>query len=134
MSSLQAFLHPIKSDNKKVIISNRFMEEGKVASFEIRAISEKENGQLMRKYTKKDKNGREILDRTEYAHALVANAVVFPDLANAQLQKAYGVLGEASLLTEMLNIGEFAALSQEVSSLSGLDKEINEDIEEAKNE
>lgn len=133
MSSLKAFLKPIQVENKDVIVSNRFVEDGKVVPFVVRPISEKENGLLMKKCTKKDKAGRETLDRTEYAHALVATAVVFPDLKSAELQKAYGVLGESSLLTEMLNIGEFAVLSREVTSLSGLDQDINDDIEEIKN-
>jgi hypothetical protein len=133
MGSLNAFLHPVQVENKEVIISNRFMEDGKPVPFVIRPITEKENGQLMRKYTKRDKSGREVLDRTEYAHALVASAVVFPDLANAELQKEYKVLGETSLLIEMLNIGEFAMLSQVVSELSGLDRDINKDVDEVKN-
>lgn len=133
MGSLNAFLNPVKVENKKVVISNRFLEDGKPVPFEIKPITEKENGFLMKKYTKKDKTGRESLDKTEYAHALVASAVVFPNLASVELQKAYGVLGESNLLTEMLNIGEFSDLSQAVSELSGLDKDVNDDIEEVKN-
>lgn len=135
MSSLKAFLNPVKIENKEVIVSNRFVEDGKPVPFVIRPISEKENAQLIKKFTKTDKKtGQERLDRTEYSHALVASAVIFPDLKNAELQKAYGVLGEATLLGVMLNIGEFATLSQAVSELSGLDDDINEDIEEVKNE
>ena len=133
MSSLNAFLHPVQVENKEVIVSNRFMEDGKPVPFIVRPITEKENGQLMRKYTKKDKSGRDVLDRTEYAHALVASAVVFPDLTNADLQNAYHVLGENALITEMLNVGEFAVLSQAVSEVSGLNQTINKDVEEAKN-
>jgi len=33
----------------------------------------------------------------------------------------------------MLLIGEFAALAEEVRTLSGLEEDINDDIEEAKN-
>jgi hypothetical protein len=135
MSSLKAFLNPVKIENKEVVISNRFVEDGKPVPFVIRPISEKENAQLIKKYTKTDKKtGQERLDRTEYSHALVASAVIFPDLKNAELQNAYGVLGETSLLGVMLNIGEFATLSQAVTELSGLDGDINEDIEEVKNE
>lgn len=135
MSSLKAFLNPVKIENKEVVVSNRFVEDGKPVPFVIRPISEKENAQLIKKFTKTDKKtGQERLDRTEYSHALVASAVIFPDLKNAELQKAYGVLGETSLLGVMLNIGEFATLSQAVSELSGLDDDINEDIEEVKNE
>ena len=73
------------------------------------------------------------MDRTAYTHALVAAAVVYPDLKSAELQKAYGVLGEAELLNAMLTIGEYATLSQAVTELSGLDEDINDLIEEAKN-
>ncbi|PNT91412.1 phage tail assembly chaperone [Clostridium thermosuccinogenes] len=134
MSSLKAFLNPIKVENKEVIVSNRFQEDGKPVPFVIRPITQKENEELIRKYTKKDKKGQETFNRTEYIHALTASAVVFPDLKNAELQKSYGVLGEAELIKTMLYVGEFAELAKEVQALSGLDVDINEDIEEVKNE
>jgi hypothetical protein len=133
MGSLNAFLHPVQVENKEVIVSNRFQEDGKPVPFVIRPITEAENKQLMKAYTKVDKKGNEVFDRIEYVHAMVAKAVVFPDLANAELQGAYKVMGETKLLQEMLNIGEFGILSEAVQELSGLDKDINEEIEEAKN-
>jgi len=88
----------------------------------------------MKKYTKKDKKtGTETFDRQGYINELVASAVVYPDLKNAELQKAYGVLGEVDLLKKMLLIGEFAVLAQKVQELAGLDEDINELVEEAKN-
>ena len=134
MSSLNAFLNPIKTENKDVIVSNRFVEDGEVVPFTIRPITQTENKQYIEKLTKKDKKGNETFDRAEYIATLTANAVVFPDLTNAELQKAYGVLGVSALLQKMLYAGEFAELTQEVQKLSGLDEDINEDIEEAKNE
>lgn len=132
--SLKAFLNPVKVENKKVVISNRFQEDGKPVPFEIRPISQKENSALMQKHTKKDKRtGNEVRNGVEYSNELVANAIVFPDLKNAELQKAYGVMGEVSLLTEMLTVGEFATLSEEVMKLSGLDEDINTEIEKVKN-
>lgn len=133
MSSLKAFLNPIKVENKEVIVSSRFQEDGKPVPFIIKPITQKENEQLIKKYTKRDKKGIETFDRTGYIHELTASAVVFPDLKSAELQKAYGVLGEAELLKEMLYVGEFATLSQAVQELSGLDIDINEEIEEVKN-
>jgi hypothetical protein len=133
MGSLNAFLHPLQVENKKVIISNRFQEDGKPVPFVIRPVSQEENKQLIKKYTKRDKKGAESFDKAEYVSALTAIAVVFPDLENAELQKAYGVLGESSLLQKMLYVGEYATLAQEVQELSGLDKDINDEIEEAKN-
>lgn len=134
MGSLNAFLHPIKVENKEVIVSNRFQEDGKPVPFVIRPITQEENKAMVKKYTKKDKKtGTDIFDRSEYIAGLVASAVVFPDLTNADLQKAYGVLGETQLLNKMLLVGEYADLSIEVQKLSGLEIDINDDIEEVKN-
>lgn len=133
MSSLKAFLNPIQIDNQEVIASNRFVEDGKPVPFIVRPISQEENKFLIKKHTKKDKHGNEAFDRTEYISSLTAAAVVYPDLTNAELQKAYGVLGESSLLQKMLYVGEYAVLAQKIQELSGLDNDINEDIEEAKN-
>lgn len=134
MSSLHAFLNPIQVENKEVIISGRFIEKGKPVPFVIRPITQEENKVLIKKFTKKDKKGDATLDRAEYVSSLTAAAVVFPDLSNAELQKAYGVLGESALLQKMLYVGEYAELAQEVQIISGLDADINDDIEEAKNE
>ena len=134
MSSLNAFLNPLQTENKEVIVSNRFQEKGKPVPFIIKPITQEENKALIKKFSKKDKKGNESFDKTEYVSALTSSAVVFPDLTNAELQKAYGVLGESPLLQKMLYVGEYASLAQEVQELSGLDKDINEDIEEVKNE
>ena len=135
MNSLAAFLHPMKVENKKVVISKRFVDDGKPVEWELRAVSESENGALERKYTKTDrKTGVQQLDRVGFGHALATAGVVFPDLTNAELQKAYGTLGAENVLEKMLTVGEFAKLSEEVSTLSGLDtNDINEQIEDVKN-
>lgn len=131
--SLQAFLNPIQVEEKEVVISNRFVEDGKVVPFKIRPVSQDENKILMKKHTKKDKKGVESFDRMEYIAELTANAVVSPDLTNAELQKHYGVLGASNLLNKMLLVGEYMELTQAVQELSGLDKNINDEVEEAKN-
>lgn len=134
MSSLNAFLHPEKVDNKEIIVSERFKDNGKVVPFVIRPITQKENEALIKKYTRKNKKGEESFDKIAYNQALAAAAVVKPDLNNSELQGAYNVLGADKLLVEMLYVGEFAVLMQEVQALSGLDADINDDIDDAKNE
>lgn len=131
--NLQAFLNPIQVEEKEVIVSNRFIENGKIVPFKIRPISQDENKLLMKKHTKKDKKHNESFDRMEYIAELTANAVVYPDLTNAELQKHYGVLGASSLLQKMLLVGEYVALTEAVQELSGLDRDINDEVEEAKN-
>ena len=134
MASLSAFLHPEQAENKEVIVSERFKENGKPVPFVIRPITQDENGELLKKYRKVDKKtGNETFNRVAYNHALTALAVVEPDLNNAELQKAWGVLGPEKLLAKMLYVGEFANLLEAVQELSGLDQDINDDIEEAKN-
>lgn len=130
--SLKAFLNPVQTENKEVVISNRFQEDGKPVPFVIKSVSEAENKDLMKKHTKRDKKGQENFDRYEYIHELVAQAVVEPNLTNAELQGRYG-LGISKCLSNMLNVGEFAELSQAVQELSGLDVDINDDIDEVKN-
>lgn len=134
MSSLNAFLNPIKVENKEVVVSARFQEGGKSVPFVIRPVTQEENEEIMRKYRKKDKKtNNDSFDQIGYSHELTAAAVVFPNLEDAELQKAYGVLGANKLLKKMLLIGEFATLAEEVRDLSGLEEEANKDIEEAKN-
>ena len=132
--SLKAFLNPVQPQNEKVVVSKRFVEDGKPVPWEVRPILQDENDRLMKKYTKKDKKtNTESFDRQGYITELTASAVVFPDLKNAELQKAYGVMGEAELIKKMLLVGEFATLTQKVQALSGLDEDINDLVEEAKN-
>lgn len=133
MSTLNAFLNPAKVENREVIVSDRFQEKGKTVPFVIRPVTQEENEEIIRKYRRKDKKGEETFDQIGYSHDLAASAVVFPDLNDAELQKAYGVLGAVKLLKKMLLIGEFATLAQAVKELSGLEADINDDIEEAKN-
>ena len=134
MASLSAFLHPEQVENKEVMVSERFKENGKPVPFIIRPITQKENEGLIRKHTKRNKKtGEETFDRVSYNQELTAVAVVEPDLENAELQSVYGTLGAPKTLVSMLYVGEFATLMQEVQKLSGLDEDINDDIEQAKN-
>lgn len=132
--TLNAFLHPLQVENKKVVVSKRFIgDDGKPIAFEIRPIGEDENGKLIKKHTKRDKQGVEAFNRVAYVHELTAMAVIYPDLTNAELQNGYGVMGAENLLAKMLLIGEYADLSDAVMELSGIENDINDDIEEAKN-
>lgn len=133
MSSLSAFLHPVQTENRDVLVSNRFKENGKPVPFTIRPVTQEENEELIKRHTKRDKKGNETFDRVAYNQDLTAAAVVFPELEDAELQKAYGVLGASKLLKKMLYVGEFGTLLEAVYDISGLDQDINDDIEEAKN-
>lgn len=133
MSSLSAFLNPVQTENKEVIVSDRFRENGKTVPFVIRPITQQENENLMKKHRSVDKkSGVEQFNRISYNRELTAMAVVEPDLNNAELQKRYGVLGADKVLSAMLYVGEYGTLMEAVQELSGLDQDINEDMDEAK--
>ena len=53
MSSLNAFLHPVQAENREVIVSNRFQENGKPVPFVIRPITQQENEEFIRKQDRK---------------------------------------------------------------------------------
>lgn len=134
MSNLSAFLNPVQTENKEVIVSDRFRENGKTVPFVIRPITQQENENLMKKHRSVDKkSGVEQFNRISYNRELTAMAVVEPDLNNAELQKRYGVLGADKVLSAMLYVGEYGTLMEAVQELSGLDQDINEDMDEAKN-
>ena len=101
--------------------------------FVIRPLTQEENEELIRRHTKRDKKGNETFDRVSYSREMTAAAVVSPSLEDAEIQKAYGVLGASKVLSKLLYIGEYATLAQAVQELSGLDTDINDDIEAAKN-
>ena len=54
----------ITPEEKEVIVSERFQEDGKPVPFRIRALTQKENEQLVKKHTRVDKKtGNEIFNR-----------------------------------------------------------------------
>ena len=132
--SLAAFLQPKQVQNKEVVISDRFLgEDGKPVPFEIRPILTDEAQTLMKQNMKSKKDGSQDFDNSGYQADMIAAAVVFPDLKNAELQKAYGVLGERELLMHMLLIGEYTQRRNAVFELAGIYDDLNAKIEEAKN-
>lgn len=133
MSSLNAFLHPIEVSQEEVLISDRFQEKGVPVPWKLRPVTQEENAEIIKKNTRRTKKGEQEFDRMGYTSDLVIAGVVFPDLNNTELQKAYGVIGARNLLGKMLLVGEYGKLSMEVQRISGLDEDINENVEEAKN-
>lgn len=133
MSSLNAFLNPIQAAETEVVISERFQEKGKPVAWKIRPVTQEENAAIVKKHTKRTKKGDQEFDRIAYTQELTAMGVVYPDLNNEELQKAYGVIGAVKLMGKMLLVGEYGKLAQEVQRISGLDEDINDEKEEAKN-
>ncbi len=64
---------------------------------------------------------------------LICACLAFPDLQDAELQGAWGVMGAESLLQKMLLPGEYAELSAFVAELCGFDYDMESLVGEAKN-
>ncbi len=134
--NLNAFLaqNALKIENEKHVISERFIDnEGKPIPWEIRALSEEENQALRKSATKVVSHKRYIVPETDYdlyLARMTAEAVVFPNLKDAELQKSYGVLGADELLGKMLTAGEYAKLLEVVQEVNGFNRDL---VEEAKN-
>lgn len=67
---------------------------------------------------------------------LIIETTTYPDLKNAELQQAWGVMGVEELLKAMKNKmkdGEYSEWSSVVSEVNGYNKGLQELIEDAKN-
>lgn len=132
MNKLSAFLHPVKTSiEKEVVISNRFLDEnGTPVPFKVRAISQEENDELIKKATKTEiKNGQKIesLDNVDFARRLIVAATVEPDFSAKEMCDTYGVVSPYLVPGKMLLAGEYNRLMEAISSLSEIDQSSEEE-------
>lgn len=99
-----------------------------------------DKGDELRKKCKKVTfmKGQKIVetDQDKYMANLIIETTTYPDLKNAELQSAWGVMGAEELLNAMkskMKDGEYGEWSSVVSEVNGYDKGIQELMEEAKN-
>lgn len=142
-TDLQAFLKgnakPI--EDIEMIVSKRFVDDkGNPIPWILRQLTGKESNNLRKKHTKKIKNklGRieEQFNSEAYQEEFITSSIIFPELADADLQKSYSALGEYDLLQKMLSADELANLQIKVSGFA--EEEIIENsmdnlVDEAKN-
>ena len=136
MSNLSAFLNPaVPAEEKEVIISNRFQENGKPVPFKIRALTQEEMDGIIKQATRMTKVKRqqvEQLDKQVMSRLVVLTGTVEPNFANKQLCDKYGVIDPSLVPGKMLLAGEHTRLSEAIMELSGFD--YDEEVEEqAKN-
>lgn len=136
MSSLHAFLNPvITREEKEIIISNRFQDEnGKPVPFKIRSLTQEENELISKKSKKSRKeNGKTVTytDMAEFSRRVIVEATITPDFRSTEMCEAYGVLDPLLVPGKMLFSGEFSALLEAITELSGFSDP--EDVDEAKN-
>lgn len=77
---------------------------------------------------------RTKIDVNAYMNKQMCAAIVYPDLNNAELQDSYEVRTPEDLLKELVDDpSEYADLRNFIQELSGFDKDLTEEVEEAKN-
>lgn len=134
MSNLSAFLHPaIEVEEKDVVISDRFQEDGKPVPFRIRPITQEENDRIAKQCRRTKKiNGQpmEYIDQNELSCRLIVAGTVIPDFRSKEMCDQYGVIDPFMVPAKMLYSGEFSRLMKEISKISGFENDVEE---EAKN-
>lgn len=139
--SLSVFLaqNAKKVDNRKIALSNRFVDEnGKAVEWEITCITAAENQKLrkdsLRNIPVTGKRGQytQEMDTAQYQAKLATRCVVFPDLNDAALLDSYGVMGAEQLIGTMLTPAEFDDLIIAITELCGFTAD-GELVDEAKN-
>lgn len=140
--SFEAFMkrNKIKKPNTKFVATKSLVDEnGKPLEWEIKALTTREAEKIREACTieipVKGKPGmyRPKLNTDLYTTKMVAAAIVYPDLYNAELQNSYGVATPEDLIKEMVdNPAEYMDMVNFVQNYSGFET-MQEKVDEAKN-
>ncbi|HFD2064473.1 TPA: phage portal protein [Clostridium perfringens] len=135
MSKLMDFLvnNTVENLTEEVVISDRFKVDGEILKFKIKAVTPDEFSDLQKQCTKIGKKGKMNFDSKMFNEQLIVNYTVEPNFKEAEAIKKAGCITPEQLLNKTLLAGEVATLVEQISTLSGFDKDLEELREEAKN-
>ncbi|BDU92669.1 phage tail assembly chaperone [Clostridium perfringens] len=135
MSKLTEFLlnNTVENLTEEVIVSDRFKVDGEILKFKIKAVNPDEFSDLQKQCTKVGKKGKVNFDSKMFNEQLIINYTVDPNFKDAEVVKKAGCMTPEQLVNKVLLAGEVATLVEEISALSGFDKDLEELREEAKN-
>lgn len=131
MSQLLQFLieNPVDNLTAEVIVSKRLEK----FPFKIKAMTGKEFSEYQKLATVFGKKKKISFDSQKFNEQVVLNHVIEPNFKDADSIKKAGCLSPEQFLYRSLLAGEIAELAQQISELSGFDKDMEETVEEAKN-
>ena len=143
MSNLALFMKKNKKVRKNTFYpatKTLLDEKGNPLMWEIKPLTTEETEAIRLECTRevpvpgKRNMFRDKIDSNLYLDKLMVHAIVFPDLYNAELQDSYGVKTPEELLKKMVDDpSEYSDLMSYIQETSGFDKDIQEEIDEAKN-
>ncbi len=131
MSNLLQFLieNPIDELIAEVIISQRLAG----FKFKIKAMSGEEFSEYQKLAMKIGGSKKVEFNTKIFNEQIIINHTIEPNFKDAESIKQAGCQTPEQFLYKSLLAGEISELSQQISELSGFDKDINEAVEEAKN-
>ena len=143
MSNFELFMkaNKVKRENIFIAATKSILgKDGNPVLWEVRHLTTKEANVIREDCTTeiqvKGKPGmfRSKRNTNEYLGKLASAAVVYPDLNDKALQDSYGVMTPEELIFEMIDDPtEFNEFLEKIQNMSGLDKSLNDKVEEAKN-
>jgi hypothetical protein len=140
MSVLKDFLienSDVINKEVEVAVSSRFKDkDGNLLKFKIKPMSGDEFGKYQKQCTTITFNNRKRetnFDTGKFNLMCIVNHCTDPSFKDADLLKELGVQTPEQAVSKTLLAGEIVELGSQISSISGFDTDINEEIEKAKN-
>jgi hypothetical protein len=131
MSKLLDFLvaNPVDDVTSEVIVSARLKE----FPFKIKAMTGPEFSEYTKLATRIGKHKKVEFDNKIFNEQVVLNHTIEPSFRDAESIKKAGCITPEQFMYKSLLAGEISELSQQISMLSGFDKDMDDLVEEAKN-
>lgn len=131
MSQLIQFLieNPVDNLTAEVMVSPRLAK----FPFKIKGMTGPDFSEYQKLSTKIGRHKKIEFDSKTFNELVVLNHTVEPNFKDADSIKKAGCQSPEQFLYKSLLAGEIAELAQQISALSGFDKDMEETVEEAKN-
>jgi len=131
MSNLMQFLidNPVDNLTDEVIVSSRLAK----FPFKIKGMTGPEFSEYQKLSTKISRHKKVEFDSKTFNELVVLNHTLNPNFRDAESIKKAGCATPEQFLYKSLLAGEINELAQQITALSGFDKDIEDTVEEAKN-
>jgi hypothetical protein len=128
MSNLSAFLKPAYTEKKiEIVVSDRFNDEnGNPVPIVMKSLTQEQLNAIAKQSTHEKKIGNKTvydLDANEHLNRCLIASIVFPDLTNTELCRAYGTIDPVTLPPKMFLVNEYEMIAKAFAQLNGLKNE-----------
>ena len=121
--------NPVDNLTDEVVVSPRLAK----FPFKIKGMTGPEFSEYQKVSTKIGRHKKVEFDSKIFNEMVVLNHTLEPNFRDAESIKKAGCQTPEQFLYKSLLAGEIAELSQQISSLSGFDRDMEDTVEEAKN-